>query len=111
MTKSAITSKIKEEVSKKFEKFNKTEMAIFNGEIEYFAEFKGKYLYLKRKEYDNVSEIARLTYTGKIENWDFAIYRYSSEQYDPDVCFFPGKDEIDGTIEGAMKAGLKAYPL
>ena len=42
-------------------------------------------------------------------NWVFAIYRYSTDRYHPDECFFPGEDWVDGTIEGAMKAGLDAY--
>jgi hypothetical protein len=46
-----------------------------------------------------------------MEHWEFAIYRYSDERYDPDEWFFTGAEELDGTIEGAMRAGLQAYPL
>jgi hypothetical protein len=42
-----------------------------------------------------------------MQHWEFAIYKYSDERYDPDECFFPGAEEVDGAIEGA---GLKAYP-
>ena len=28
----------------------------------------------------------------------------------PDSVFFPGAEEVDGTMEGAMRADLKAYP-
>jgi hypothetical protein len=42
--------------------------------------------------------------------WEFAIFKYSDERYDPDEWMFPGGEELDGTIEGAMRAGLKAYP-
>jgi hypothetical protein len=45
-----------------------------------------------------------------MDDWEFAIYKYSSERYDPDEWFFPGVGLVDGTIEGAMKAGLEAYP-
>jgi hypothetical protein len=41
--------------------------------------------------------------------WEFAIFKYSDERYDPDEWMFPGGEELDGTIEGAMRAGLKAY--
>jgi hypothetical protein len=51
-----------------------------------------------------------LEYTGGIDNWDFAIFKYSDERYDPKEWFFPGAGHVDGTVEGAMKAGLEAYP-
>lgn len=31
-------------------------------------------------------------------------------RYDPNEWFFPGSGYLDGTVEGAMKAGLEAYP-
>jgi hypothetical protein len=37
-------------------------------------------------------------------------YKYSDERYDEEEWFFPGAGHVDGTIEGAMKAGLEAYP-
>ena len=55
--------------------------------------------------------MARLKYTGDIKKWDFAIFKWSTESYDPDERFFPGVQYVDGTIEGAMKAGLAAYPI
>jgi hypothetical protein len=33
------------------------------------------------------------------------------ERYDPDEWFFPGSEFVDGTLQGAMKAGLEAYPI
>jgi hypothetical protein len=45
-----------------------------------------------------------------MQHWEFAIYKYSDERYDPEEWMFPGAEEVDGTIEGAMRAGLKAYP-
>jgi hypothetical protein len=55
--------------------------------------------------------IRRLTWNGKMDNWDFAIYKYSSEQYDPEEWFFPGAEFVDGTVTGAMKAGMAAYEI
>jgi hypothetical protein len=52
----------------------------------------------------------RLTYTGNINDWVFAIFKWSTETYDPHEWMFPGSGFLDGTIEGAMKAGLEAYP-
>jgi hypothetical protein len=46
-----------------------------------------------------------------MDNWDFAIYKYSDNRYDPEEWFFPGEQFVDGTVTGAMKAGMIAYPL
>jgi hypothetical protein len=53
---------------------------------------------------------ARLKYNGKIDNWGFAIFKWSNERYDPYEIFFPGSKHLNGTIEGALKAGHEAYP-
>ena len=44
-----------------------------------------------------------------MDNWKFSIFKFSSESYDSVDWFFPGSDLVDGTVEGAMKAGLEAY--
>lgn len=78
----------------------------------YVPRFRGTYLYLDRIGQDGFPyQICRLKWTGDISNWDFAIYRHSRNFYDPDEWFFPGAEEVDGTVEGAMRAGLKAYPV
>ena len=46
-----------------------------------------------------------------MNEWEFAIYKYSDERYDPNEWMFPGAEYLNGTIEGALKAGLEAYPL
>jgi hypothetical protein len=46
-----------------------------------------------------------------MDNWDFAIYKYSDNCYDPEEWFFPGEEFVDGTVTGAMKAGMKAYDI
>jgi hypothetical protein len=45
-----------------------------------------------------------------MNDWAFAIFKYSDERYAPDEWMFPGDEELDGTITGAMRAGLRAYP-
>ena len=78
----------------------------------YCPNIKGKFIYLMRSLPNNSWEpVCRLTYNGDLENMDFAIYKYSTEKYDPTECFFDGVDRVDGTLEGAMKAGLEAYPI
>ena len=76
----------------------------------YRPRYQGAFLYLDRCDYGQVGRICRLQYTGTIGRWEFAIYKYSDERYDPDEWFFPGAGQVDGTLEGAMRAGLAAYP-
>jgi hypothetical protein len=51
-----------------------------------------------------------LEYNGEMDNWSFAVFRYSRENYDPEEWMFPGAEELDGTIEGALRAGMQIYP-
>jgi len=111
MAQITIPKEIQQEVAKIIDEFNKKNFSGYNNEVAYYAEYKGKFLYLLRKEFRNISPVARLTYTGDIKEWDFAIFKWSSERYDPDEWFFPGEEFVDGTVEGAMKAGLEAYPV
>ncbi len=77
----------------------------------YVTRFRGNYLYLDRSDFGRIGPICRLKYTGDMNKWEFAIYKYSSERYDPGEWFFPGYEHMDGTIEGAMMVGLEAYPV
>ena len=104
----SISSDVKqkaEEIIKEFNQKTFTESDCF-----YQARFKGKFLYLDRRDYGNLIPICRLTYTGSMDKWEFAIFKYSSETYDPDEWFFPGSEHINGTVEGALKACVDAYP-
>ncbi|MCP3892047.1 MAG: hypothetical protein GY702_24730 [Desulfobulbaceae bacterium] len=107
MTIKSIPKKVKEEISNLIEQFNQKELA--NSDKAYIARFKGKFLFLDRNDYGNSGPICRLKYTGKMNQWEFSIYKYSRGGYSPDECFFPGEDHIDGTIQGAMLCGLEAY--
>jgi len=111
MAKTDIPEEAHQEIYKIIEDFNNKYFYDNLEDLYYFAEIKGKFLYLKRKEFDNISPVVGLTYTGDMKDWDFAIFKWSREEYDPEEDFFPGAEYVDGTIEGAMKAGLKAYPV
>ena len=78
-------------------------------DCKYIARFKGKHLYLDFYEYGKTGPRCRLTFSGKIDDWELAIYKYSSETYSREEWMFPGMDHVDGTVEGAMKAALEAY--
>jgi len=76
----------------------------------YYVEIKGKFIYLMyAMGGGQLDPVCRLTYKGDLENMDFAIYKYSTEKYDPNEYCFPGEEFVDGTLEGAMKAGMRAY--
>ena len=104
-----IPTKVKHQIDKRIEKFNRT--VINEANVYYLPQYSGRFLYLQRVNYSRSSPICRLSYTGDIDNWEFAIYKYSKNYYDPDEWSFPGANEVDGTIEGAMLAGLAAYPI
>lgn len=76
----------------------------------YHARYRGRHLYLDRVDDGVPQRIARLEYTGSADHWGFAIFKYSDGRYDAEEWFFPGAGYVDGTLEGAMKAGLAAYP-
>jgi len=40
----------------------------------------------------------------------YYFYKYSRDRYDPEEWMFSGSDLVDGTVEGALKAGMEAYP-
>ncbi len=109
MAKIKIPEEIKEKADKTIADFNVRTYKKKSG-IEYYALYKGDFLYLNRKEGEKDGPIARLRYKGKFDDWDFAIFKWSIERYDPDEFFYPGSGYVDGTIEGALKAGNEAYP-
>lgn len=81
------------------------------GNSKYVPRFKGNFLYLDREDYgSSPSEICRLKYTGSLDKWEFAIFKHSSNKYDPDEWMFPGTKHLNGSLEGAMLCGMEAYP-
>ncbi len=106
--KKDIPSEVRKQVDKIVDRFNQT---IIKDALSYYVtRYKGRFLYLDRYMGASLGPVCRLEYTGHIKRWEFAIFRYSSERYDPDEWLFPGAGFVDGTVEGAMKAGLAAYP-
>ena len=108
MATNIITDDVKKWANARIERFNETVIA--DPEVGYVARYRRAHLYLDRFDYGSTSPVARLTYTGDLEAWDFAIYKYSNAKYDASEWLFPGSQHLDGTIEGAMRAGLEAYP-
>lgn len=79
--------------------------------VKYVPDARGKFIYLLRLYDGYVERIGRLTYTGDTEKMEFVIFNYHTQKYDSKINLFPGHHHLDGTIEGAMKAGIIAYPL
>jgi hypothetical protein len=104
-----IPEDVKEEVEEIVQRFN--DQITPRGTCFYVPRFKGMYLYLDRSDCGDAGQVCRLRYTGKLDDWEFAIFKYSNNQYDPNEWLFPGGEHVDGTIEGAMKACLEAYPV
>jgi hypothetical protein len=104
-----IPDAVKTQVAERITAFNRA--VIQNPHSYYQPRYQGAFLYLDRCDYGQVARICRLAYTSSLDRWEFAIYKYSDARYDPDEWLFPGAEELDGSIEGAMRAGLAAYPL
>jgi hypothetical protein len=108
MRKPKIPDEVKKQANEIVARFNETE--IRDSRSYYLTRYRGQYLYLDRVRYGEPSPICRLTYTGEMDAWEFAIYRYSKERYDADEWLIPGFEHFDGTIGGALRWGLEAYP-
>jgi hypothetical protein len=108
MSTNTIPPAAKEEALRSIARFNQDVLA--ESECRYIPRFKGKYLYLDREDSGTVEPICRLEYIRRKRLWEIAIYKYSTGRYDPEDWFFPGSQLVDGTIEGALKAGMLAYP-
>jgi hypothetical protein len=103
-----ISDVVKTQVADRITAFNR--VVLQDPHVYYLPRYRGAFLYLDRCDYGQVGRIGRLTYTGSLDRWEFAIYRYSDERYAPDEWLFPGTEELDGTLDGAMRAGMVAYP-
>jgi len=108
MAKKGIPESIRRQVDEIVNRFNQE--VIQDPDYFYVTRYRGIYAYFDRRDWDVVIHVFRLKYTGDMSGWEFAIYKYSSERYDPEEWMFPGSGLLDGTIEGALRAGLEAYP-
>lgn len=109
MKKPVISHEIREQMDSRIEAFNKK--LRLQSKCYYISRYKGKFMYLDRFEYGMQKPVCRLKFNGKVDSWEFAIFKWSDEAYDSEEMFFPGEECVDGTVEGAMKAGVLAYPV
>ena len=111
MKENAISKEIEITINNRVKTFNEKYLPK-NAVGHCIANVKGKFIYIhyfypKNKRLDPVG---RLTYNGDLDDMPFAIFKYSSESYSFNE-FFPGQEHLNGTIEGALKAVLKAYEI
>lgn len=104
----AIPDEVRAEVELRVARFNRE--VVKNPRRQFSVRFRGKNAYFDREDFGYIGPRARLTYTGDMEQWEFAIYKYSDEHYDPEEWMFPGAEYIDGTVKGALRAAMEAYP-
>ncbi len=105
---SSIPDNVRIQLLSTVERFNRDELEA--GRRFYKARFAGNCCYLSRVDYGSEVPICRLRSKKGAGGWEFAIFKWSTGSYDPDEWMFPGSDHVDGTVEGALKAGLEAYP-
>jgi hypothetical protein len=67
------------------------------------VEFRGRYGYISHAG----SPLCRLGYRGALDDWDFAIYRYTRDRYDADVFGMPDHD----STQECLSVALRAYDL
>ena len=108
MSGKKIPQEIKVQVEAIVAQFNRT--VVRDPETFFSVRFRSQYVYLDRDDYGPVGPRGRLTWTGEMAHWDFAIYKYSKGRYDPEEWMFPGAENLDGTVEGALQACMEAYP-
>ena len=120
--KTTLPLEIQVEVQKLIDEFNRTNLKEFYFALErlFFKQGKARLLsaILKASFFTWIEQIeaglcqfAASPGTGRWTIGQFAIFKYSSEKYDPEEWFFPGGEFVDGTVTGAMKAGMKAYEI
>jgi hypothetical protein len=107
MSIARIPDQVRDEALRVIQQFNQKKLS--KTDCRYIPRFKGKFLYLYREDFGKLGPICRLEYIGGKKGWYFAIYKYSKDRYDPEECFFPGSQLVDGTIQGALEAGMEAY--
>ena len=71
MKKKTIPPQIKEQVDETVQRFNQE--YIRSPDCYYTAACRGNYLYLHRYSFGREGPICRLKYTGRMDDWEFAI--------------------------------------
>ncbi len=108
MTKDGIPESVRKQVDDIVDLFN--QQVVEDPNYSYTTRYEGIFLYLYKISLGVHLPICRLKYTGSMDDWEFVIYQYNTQSYNPDERLFSGSRCVDGTVEGALRAGLEAYP-
>ncbi len=115
---SNISSSIKSQIEDALVRFSQ------QAGIQFKVTYRGKFVYLSvlekprshfgffrgaPKEIETL--VGRMKYGDSKNRWTFAIFKYSSERYHPDEFGYPGYSELDGTLEGCLRAAGAWYRL
>ncbi len=101
-----IPQEVKTQLEQEVTTFNQTKLAKASFTFDIIT--RGKHIYLNVHHQGGPTyKLGRLGYEGDVTDMEFVVYKYSSERYAPEEMFFPGTEHLNGTIQGAMKAGLK----
>jgi hypothetical protein len=109
MARKVIPDDVRQQAEEIVKRFNRETLA--GSGVCYVPRFQGSFLYLDRQQARAPIPICRLKYTGSFADWEFAIFKYSSGTYDAHEWMFPGSEFLNGTIKGALKASMAAYPV
>ena len=82
---------------------------LMHKEVCFYTRFRGRYLYLFFETPKGFEPFCRLGFTGDPNGWKFAVFQSRSKRYEPPSPDFPGAQLFDGTVEGALRAGVAAY--
>ena len=74
----SIPDDVKREVEAIVERFNRENSN--RDDCYYEAHFRGKHCYLHRADGGPPGPICRVTYTGKMDGWEFAIFKWSDKR-------------------------------
>lgn len=61
---------------------------------------KGRFVYVD----EDGGPLCRLKYIGKKDDWDFAIFKWSTERYSDNEFLFPSSGSAKALIETALEA-------
>jgi len=61
---------------------------------------RGRFMYVD----EDGRSLCRLKYIGKKDDWDFAIFKWSTERYSEDDFLFPSSGSAKALIETALEA-------
>ncbi len=109
--KITISTQIKRQIEAEVAAYNQEHLAPRTNTM-ITVKFQGRFVHISTsKPGYRDSVMCRMVYNGKIDNFEFEIFKWSSERFDDDIFDMPGIEFFDGTVTGAIKAAQGVYPI